>query len=265
MILEQKTKKLHSILEGYGRVAIAFSGGVDSSLLLKSAIDMLGPENVLALSARTCLVRAEEQQAAAGWLDRHGQVGVEFLPVDLQPLSWKEFVGNSEERCYHCKLRIYKEFFELMQERDIQILLDGTNTDDLKSKRPGLRAIHELGVKTPLVEAGFDKNDVRARSRILLLDTSDRPSSSCFATRIPHGLEVTAERIEAIEGYEAGMEKLGFTGFRVRLHPLQEDTVVLQLQEDDFERFTRPGMRVAVVRFFRKAGVRSVFLDLIGR
>lgn len=265
MTLEQKTVKLHTILEEYGRVAIAFSGGVDSSLLLKSAIDTLGPGNVLALSARTCLVRPEEQQAAASWLDRHGLTGVDFQPVDLHPLSWKEFVGNSEERCYHCKLRIYKEFFEVMHKRDMQVLLDGTNTDDLKNRRPGLRAIHELGVKTPLVEAGFDKNDVRARSRILLLDTSERPSSSCLATRIPHGLEVTADRIDTIAGYEKGMEKLGFAGFRVRLHPLKEDAVILQLQEDDFERFSRPGMRVAVVRFFQKAGVRSIFLDLIGR
>ncbi len=265
MTLEQKTKKLHAVLEGYGRVAIAFSGGVDSSLLLKSAIDTLGPDNVLALSARTCLVRPEEQQAAEGWLGRHGLTGVDFKAVDLYPLSWKEFVGNSEERCYHCKLRIYKEFFEIMHGRDIQILLDGTNTDDLKNRRPGLRAIHELGVKTPLVEAGFDKNDVRARSRILLLDTSNRPSSSCFATRIPHGLEVTAERIEAVAGYEKDMEKFGFSGFRVRLHPLDRDAVVVQLQEDDFERFSRPGMRVAVVRSFRKAGIHSVFLDLVGR
>lgn len=265
MTLERKTEKLHAILKEYGRMAIAFSGGVDSSLLLKSAIDTLGAANVLVLFARTCLVRPEEQEAAQGWLDRHGQTGVEFHPVDLHPLTWKEFVGNPEERCYHCKLRIYKEFFEVMHRRELQILADGTNTDDLKSRRPGLRAIHELGVRTPLVEAGFAKNDVRARSRILQLDTSDRPSSSCLATRIPHGMKITGARIEAISGYEEGMEKLGFTGCRVRLHPLQKDAVVLQLQEDDFERFSGAGMRMAVIRSFQKSGINSIFLDLTGR
>ncbi len=265
MSLDKKIENLHLLLQSYSRVAIAFSGGVDSSFLLKSALDALGAGNVLVLFARTCLVRPNEQQRAESWPARHGYSGVDFQPVDLQPLTWKEFVSNPERRCYHCKLRVYKEFVDKMHERGFQILMDGTNTDDLKERRPGLQAIRELGVKTPLVEAGFDKNDIRTVSRELQLDTWDQPSSSCLATRIPSGLEITTDRLDLIADYEKGVEKLGFSGNRVRLHPLEEDTVVLQLQENDFDRFAQPGMRQAIARFFQKAGVRKVLLDLTGR
>ena len=265
MSLDKKIENLHLLLQGYAKVAVAFSGGVDSSFLLKSALDVLGAGNVLVLFARTCLVRPKEQQRAESWPERHGFSGVDFQAVDLQPLTWKEFVNNPEKRCYHCKLRVYKEFIDTMHERGFQTLIDGTNTDDLKERRPGLQAIRELGVKTPLVEAGFDKNDIRMISRDLQLDTWDQPSSSCMATRIPSGLEITTDRLDVIAAHEEDMEKLGFFGVRVRLHPLEEDTVVLQLQEDDFERFAQPGMRQTIVRFFQKAGVRKIFLDLIGR
>jgi len=263
--LEQKVEKLHSFLRDAEKVAVAFSGGVDSSFLLKSALDVLGEGNVLVLFGRSCLVRLDEQQRAESWPGRHGFSGVDFQVVELHPLVWKEFVSNTEKRCYHCKLRIYKEFLEVLRDRDIKVLLDGTNTDDLKDSRPGLQAIHELDVKTPLVTAGLDKNDIRTLSHELDLDTREQPSSSCLSTRIPYGLEITTARLDAVAGYEEQMEKLGFVGCRVRLHLLEEDAVCLQLQEDDFERFSAAGMRLAIVRFFQKAGVRGLYLDLVGR
>jgi len=263
--VEQKVKKLHAVLRHDAKVAVAFSGGVDSSFLLKSALDVLGAENVLVLFGRSCLLRPDEQQHAGSWPVRHGFSAIDFQLVDLQPLSWKEFVSNSEKRCYHCKLRMYKEFLEVLRDRDMQVLLDGTNTDDLKDRRPGLQAIHELGVQTPLVTAGLDKNDIRMLSRELHLDTWQQPSSSCLATRIPHGLEITTARLDAIAGYEEQMEKLGFAGCRVRLHPLEEDAVFLEFRAEDFERFSAAGIRLAIVRSLQKAGVRRLYLDLIGR
>lgn len=265
MSLEKKTSMLHALLQEYARVAVAFSGGADSAFLLKSALSVLGAGNVLVLYGRSCLICPEEQQQAEGWPARHGFGGVEFKAVELQPLFWKEFVSNTKRRCYYCKLRMYKEFLEEMRQRDLLILLDGTNTDDLKNCRPGLQAIHELGVKTPLVQAGFDKNDVRACSRDLALDTCDIPSSSCLATRIPYGLAITEDRLRLVDYYEKGMKSLGFTGCRVRLHPEQESTAFLQLQHADFELFFRQGLRPAVVRFFQKSGVQDIFLDLSGR
>jgi uncharacterized protein len=264
--VDQKVKKLHTLLGHYAKVAVAFSGGVDSSFLLKSALDVLGGGNVLVLFGRSCLLRSDEQQHAGSWPARHGVAAIDFQLVDLQPLSWKEFVSNSEKRCYHCKLRMYKEFLEVLRDRDMQeVLLDGTNTDDLKDRRPGLQAIHELDVQTPLVTAGLDKNDIRMLSRELHLDTWQQLSSSCLATRIPHGLEITSARLEAVAGYEEQMEKLGFAGCRVRLHPLEEDTVFLEFREEDFERFSAAGIRLAIVRSLQKAGVRHLYLDLLGR
>lgn len=265
MSLDQKVEKLHKLLHDYARVAVAFSGGVDSSLLLKSALDVLGAGNVLVLFAESCLVQSEEQQQATTWLSRHGLADVDFLCVPLQPLTWKEFAGNSERRCYHCKLRMYKEFLDVMHRQDVQILLDGTNSDDLKTNRPGLQAIHELGVKTPLVAAGFDKNDIRTFSKTLNLDTWNKRSSSCLATRIPYEVHITSERLQAVVEYEKGMENLGFFGCRVRLHPLRSDAVFLQVQQDDIERLMGSGLRLAIIRFFQKAGVQEIFLDLIGR
>ncbi len=263
--LDQKTAKLHDLLQEYARVAVAFSGGVDSSFLLKSALGVLGAGNVLILHADSCLVALPERQQAHNWAARHGIHGVELLAMDLQPLLWKEFVENSERRCYFCKLRMYKEFLAVMHCHDLQILLDGTNTDDLKDRRPGLSAIHELGVKTPLVEAGFSKNDIRACSRDLGLDTWNIPSASCLATRIPHGVTITRDRLTKIALYEEGLRALGFAGCRVRLHTQRDDAVFLEILHRDFDRFARPGMRQAVVRLFQKSGISDIFLNLQGR
>jgi uncharacterized protein len=260
--LEQKIEDLHTLLHDYVKVAVAFSGGVDSSLLLKSALDVLGAGNVLVIFARSCLVRPQEQQRAESWLDRHNFSGVELQSVDLQPLAWKEFVRNSEKRCYHCKLRMYKEFLEIMRERDIQVLLDGTNTDDLKDRRPGLQAIHELGVKTPFVTVGMDKNEIRAVSRDLKLDTWEQPSSSCLATRIATGMEITRERLETVAGYEVILEQLGFVGHRVRIHSGENSTVYLQLQLHDFGHLSTAGLRQTITRSFQKVGVQKIYLDL---
>ena len=266
MPFADKVEQLHRILLDYRRVAVAFSGGVDSSLLLKVTLDTLGAGNVLGLFGRSCLLTEEEQQRAESWPVRHGfSEGLELTFVDTQPLFWKEFVRNSEDRCYLCKLRMYRRFTEEMEKRDIHVLLDGTNTDDLKDRRPGLRAIHELGVKTPFVEAGFDKQDIRLYSRQLKLDTWQSPSLSCLATRIPHGLEITEDRLQKIAFWEAELTQMGFNGCRVRMVPVKEEAVYIQLQHKQFKQFLEQGMRVAVLRFFQKNGIAEIYLDIAGR
>ncbi len=212
------------------------------------------------------MLKQSEVEVAENWLSRNGfPLGVEMRVVDLQPLSWTEFVKNPEERCYLCKRRIYSRFREIMDKTDFSVLIDGTNTDDLKDRRPGLRAIHELDVKTPLVTAGFTKDDVRQYSRRLRLDSWDLPSASCLATRIPYGLEITGERIRQIEFWENGVEKLGFTGCRVRMNRQDEATVFIQVASQDFEILFAGGMRIALFRFFQKNGIKKVFIDIEGR
>ena len=147
----------------------------------------------------------------------------------------------------------------------IYLLADGTNIDDLKSARPGLRAIHELGVRMPLVEAGLDKNEVRRLSRQMGLADWNRPSSSCLATRIPAGLQITGERLDRVRHWEEGLERFGFVGCRVRMDRHDPAAVSVQLADADFGQLKDPGIRLSLLRFFRSSGIRRVLVDLEGR
>ncbi len=264
-VFGDKHERLNQLLLDYGQVGVAFSGGVDSSLLLRCALGTLGAGNVVVLHARSCLQAKAEQERAAGWLTAHGfGEGVEFLVLDLHPLRWKGFAANGEERCYLCKSSLYRTFLEELKQRGIGLLLDGTNMDDLKDRRPGLRAILELGVEMPLVRAGLDKRDVRLLSRELGLVTWRQPSASCLATRIPHGVTITEERLERIGRWEEVLAKMGFSGCRVCPDRTWQ-TVVIRLEADQFDRMVAGSVRQSVLRFFRKEGIGTVHLDLHGR
>ena len=266
MHLKDKAERLTDILRSCQRVAIAFSGGADSSLLLKCALDTLGAGNVAVLFGRSELLKQNEIEQALSWPAAHGYPrGVEVEVVSVNPLTWKEFTNNREDRCYICKTRLYMLFKERMAQLGFSVLLDGTNIDDLKGKRAGLRAIHELGVRMPLVEAGFDKADVRQLSHELGLDTWDRPSSSCLATRIPPGVTITSDRLGCIEQWENGLEAIGFSGCRVRMDERRGDAVKVEIAEADFERLLQSGIRLACLRFFVNNGIRKIYLDLEGR
>ncbi len=266
MHIENKADRLKAILQGYRQVAIAFSGGIDSSLLLKCALDTLGAGNVLVLFGKSELLKASEIERAEQWLNKHGYTkGIELELVSLQPLSWKEFVNNPEDRCYLCKLRIYTLFRERMEKRGFSILMDGTNIDDLKGNRAGLRAIHELGVKMPLMEVGFDKAEIRRYSQQLGLAEWSLPSSSCLATRIPTGTKITSELLQKIKLCEEGVERFGFAGCRVRLDNNRENAVCVEIRGEDFEALLNSSVRLALLRFFQNSGFRKVFLDLEGR
>lgn len=266
MQLDAKVDQLKSILQACGQVALAFSGGVDSSLLLKCALDTLGVGNVLVLFARSELLKPEEIERVASWLVENGYPqGGQMEIIQLHPLGWKEFVSNGADRCYFCKRRIYSLFRERMEMRGLTCLIDGTNTDDFKGHRAGLRAIHELGVRMPLVEAGFDKANVRLLSQQLGLATWNRPSASCLATRIPTGMEITSQRLRRIEFFEQGLERFGLAGCRVRLDNNHHDSVLVEILAKDFEVIADTGIRLAIQRFFQSNGVGKVLLDMEGR
>ena len=266
MHLHEKADILRNILRGYEKVAVAFSGGVDSSLLLKCALSTLGAGNVLVLFGRSELLKAADLQRGESWLRENGYPrGVDLEIIPLHPLTWKEVVNNPDDRCYRCKLRIYSRFREHMEKRGYTLLLDGTNIDDVKKRRPGLRANLELGVKMPLVEAGFDKADVRGYSHELGLTNWNLPSASCLATRIPHGVQITEERLRLIEEWERGIEKLGFIGCRVRMDKDCEDILYIEIAGIQFEALVKTDIRIAMLRFFQNCGIRKVFIDLEGR
>lgn len=263
---DDKINRLRTILQGYGRIAVAFSGGIDSSLLARCALDVLGTKNVLLLFAESELLKAHEIDRVQHWLTHNGfpsETALERLP--LHPLAWKEFVVNREDRCYSCKLRMYTIFREHMEKHHFPILADGTHADDLKSHRPGLRAIHELGVKTPLVEAGLVKRDILRLGQRLGLTGWDHPSDSCLATRIPAGMVITSKRLRQIERWEEELGRFGLVGCRVRLHGQDGQGVIVEIADNDFEILLNPGIRPAILRFFYATGVKTVLVHLAGR
>jgi uncharacterized protein len=265
--LHDKLTLFHKTLSAYSQVGVAFSGGVDSSFLLKSALDVLGEDNVVVLHARSCLQKKEEQRSADSWLGRHGYPGnsVRFLTIDFQPLSWSKIADNNEDRCYQCKLRMYSFFLDRLASLHISVLLDGTNTDDCQQHRPGLQAIRELGIQTPLEQSGLGKDDIRVLSRMLDVDTYSLPSSSCLATRIPPGIPITRQRLQRIALWEHGLASLGYIGCRVRIVDPSEQVLDVQFLKEDLQKLQKCHLLETVFAFFKQNGIEHVHINPIGR
>ncbi|MBU0729591.1 MAG: ATP-dependent sacrificial sulfur transferase LarE [Proteobacteria bacterium] len=252
-------EKLKEKIEQYGRVAVAFSGGVDSTLVLATAVEVLGRENVLGLYARTPLLPREESGQIKETADK---VGAKLLIHKIDPYAWPEFISNPPDRCYLCKRKIYSLFIETCTDQGIPFLLDGTNVDDLQEDRPGLKAIQELGIKTPLAETSFTKQQVRRVSRQLALPTWDRPSSSCLATRIASGLEITRDRVAVVAEAEQFLHNLGYHGCRAKY---LDKNVSIELSAGDIQRCIAAKHHLEIEIFFKSLGFCKVFLDLSER
>jgi len=208
---------LRGALRGMERAAVAVSGGADSAFLLHVAREELGTERVTALTARSRLM-AEEEMASAEAVCR--AEGVRQVVVDFEPLDVEGFAENPPERCYLCKRALFGALLERCAEEGLGTLAEGTNADDAGEYRPGLRALRELGVRSPLLEAGLKKADVRALSREMGLKTWDKPSLACLATRFPHGDRITAEGLSRVESAERLLRGAmpGLRQARVRVH-----------------------------------------------
>ena len=257
--LADKKKSLEEIIGREGRAAVACSGGVDSTLVLKIAHDVLGHENTIAVFADTPLLPSGESEAVR---DVVNCIGSRLLIVDLDPFSWPGFIKNPLERCYLCKKKIYQIFQEKLAEKDFNILMDGTNFEDLSDFRPGLKALEELEIRTPLANAGLIKKEIRLLSRDLDLPNWNKYSSSCLATRIVTGQSISLEKLNLVERCENLLQDFGFMGCRVRL---SDDSAVIELLEKDMEDFIRHATRVSVLKKFNDFGVKKVFLSMLGR
>jgi uncharacterized protein len=254
-----KKRDLENILGREKRVAVAYSGGVDSSLLLKIACDVLGPENTIAIFAETTVLPPGEAEYAKR---SASQIGSRLFTVNLDPLSWPEFAENPPERCYLCKRKIYETFREQLEILDFHVLMDGTNQDDLREHRPGLKALAELHVKMPLAQVCLNKAEVRKLSRGMNLPSWNKHSSSCLATRVAVGQPINHEKIECIKKCESFLHSLDFQGCRVRL---SGDSAVIELQQDDMSCFLFETTRMLVLNKFADFGIEKVLLDLKGR
>ena len=255
--MNSKYTHLCHLLKQYGKVAVAYSGGVDSTLLLYSAVESLGAGNVIAVFARSELQKKATVSRALG---QAREFGCRVLEINVSPLSWQDFVGNPPDRCYLCKRAIYTKFLESIP-KDFMIV-DGTNIDDLEHDRPGHRALKELSINTPLVESLLTKNDIRNLSKQLGLSTWDLPSESCLATRIPTGTEISQDKLVRVERAEEFLADLGFAGCRVRF---EEYGVVVSIHERDFSRIGDSLLREKIISFFNTHSREKILLDFCGR
>ena len=223
-----KLKKLHNILKNLKSIVVAYSGGLDSTFLLKAAVDALGNRKVLAVTARSETYPLSEYKDAVKMVKL---IDARHLTIRTSELKIKGFKDNPVNRCYYCKRELFKELKSISKARGLANVVDGTNYDDLKDIRYGRKAAAELGIKSPLLEAGITKSDIRKFSKRLKLATWNKPSFACLASRVPFKSEITKIDLNRIDKAEDYLKSLGFDQVRVRLH---KDTARIEVPRKDF-------------------------------
>ena len=253
-----KFRNLQQLLKDMGRVLIAYSGGVDSTLLLKAARDVLN-ENVLAVTALSATTPEIERKDAVR-LAR--LLGATHVLLESGELDISDFTKNPLDKCYICKQHRFSSLVELARQRKINYVLDGANLDDHKDFRPGMRATRELGIRSPLSEVNLTKVEIRRISKRLKLPTWDKPSLACLASRIPYGQPITAEKLKQVDAGENYIRKLRLSR-EVRVRH-EGETARIEVAAGDIARIAAPGARRRVGVYFKKLGFKFVALDLDG-
>ncbi len=255
--LATKEQRLRDILQDMAEAIVAFSGGVDSTLLLKVAAEELD-DDVVAVTARSPAYIDEEYDTAT---ELARDFGVEHITIQTEETNDPNFARNPTDRCYHCKRELFGRLQELARKRDIRWVADATNLDDCSDYRPGMQAAEELGVRSPLMEAELTKGDIRELSRSLELPTWDKPSMACLASRFPYGEKITESKLNRVEKAEEYLRELGFQQLRVRNH---QDTARIEVSPEDIHRVFEGGNRPKIVARLEELGFSYVTLDLEG-
>lgn len=257
---ERKYRNLRADIKEWGRCIVAFSGGCDSTLLLSVTADVLGRENVLAVTARSPSFPLHELESAR---KRVKSLGVEHIEFDTGELGDPNFTSNPENRCYYCKRELFGKVGDIAEKRGVEVIADASNYDDeQKDFRPGLKALEELSIKSPLKDARLTKAEIREISRSLCLPTHDKPSFACLASRFPYGEQITASKLERVGEAELILSDAGFRTFRVRSHG-NLARIELGPEEDPLPLLKCHGENTIAARF-KALGYVYVALDLEG-
>lgn len=256
--LKSKIDKLEEIITSLGRIVLAYSGGVDSTLLLRFAKEILG-DKVTAITAASEITPKKEIEEAK---ELAKEIGVKYQIISLKPLGNPDFIANTPERCYYCKYDLCARLQDIAKREGAFFVVDGTNKDDTKDYRPGQKAASEWAVRSPLLEAGLTKEDIRLVSKSLNLSTWDKPSKACLASRFPYGQKITEEKLKSVEKAEEVITNLGLNQVRVRLH--DEKTARIEVEQEEIGQLLGSAKRSKIVSELQKLGFIYITVDLKG-
>jgi len=253
---EAGLEKVRGVLSSFRSIAIAFSGGTDSCFLLRMACDVIG-ENVTAVIVRSDLMSRGDYDHAVKTIPP----GIDYKIIDTDPLVLPRVKSNPPDRCYFCKKEMFRAIVDFAGKSGIEAVAEGSNLDDAGEYRPGMKALKELGIISPLLEAGLSKSDIRRFSKCMGLETWNRPAGPCLATRVPFGTEITVEKLKAVELAESVIRGLGIEYCRVRHH---RDTARIEVAGCDMGLIIDRKNSTAIIEQFRKLGFNYIALDIAG-
>ena len=253
----RKYNELKSMMNGFGSVAVAFSGGVDSTFLLYAAKEALG-DQVIAVTAQSCSFPKRELNEAKAFC---GERQIRHFICESEELDIEGFSHNPKNRCYLCKHELFEKIQKIAEQEKISAIVEGSNLDDNGDYRPGLQAVAELGIKSPLRQIGFTKNDIRTLSRYLELPTWDKQSFACLSSRFVYGETISKEKLGMVDRAEQLLLDLGFHQVRVRIH----DTMArIEVLPEEFGTLIAEDTRAKIITSFREYGFTYISMDLIG-